>query len=255
MNKVLMCSGDFNIEAENSCAILLTQFNSNFIFDICDNALSVKNSPSITTTPNIVTAAEFTFNDLLSQFPADEVNIKQVRDITHLEIIDKLCRYYHITFIDPGDEYHFLLARNLYFLLASGYSRCLIKFLSSRIYKNKNELYDLIGSQESKRSKDTTTSYYKRICKNDPKLGFIISNIGEALDYILGLDISFYEILEYIFIDPNVVELMGNAFKFENEFYNEYRNTMKMDIYRPTIENNIILQLQSHYGNNIDLTP
>ena len=155
MNKLLMCSGDFNIEAENSCAILLTQFNSNFIFDICDNALSVKDSPSITTTPNIVTAAEFTFNDLLNQFPADEVNIKQVRDITHLEIIDKLCRYYHITFIDPGDEYHFLLARNLYFLLASGYSRCLIKFLSSRIYKNKNELYDLIGSSEAKRSKDT----------------------------------------------------------------------------------------------------
>ena len=48
---------------------------------------------------------------------------------------------------------------------------------------------------------------------------------------------------------------MGNAFKFENDFYNEYRNTMKMDIYRPTIENNIILQLQSHYGNDIDLTP
>ena len=79
--------------------------------------------------------------------------------------------------------------------------------------------------------------------------------IGDALDYILGLDISFYEILEYIFVDPNIVELMGNAFKFENDFYNEYRNTMKMDIYRPTIENNIILQLQSHYGNDIDLTP
>lgn len=250
-----MCSGDYNIEAENACARLLTQFNSNFIYDICDNALDVKDSPSITTTPNIVTAAEFTFNDLLSQFPADEVNIKQVRDTTHLEIIDKLCTHYRITFIDPGDEYHFLLARNLYFLLASGYSRCLIKFLSSRIYKNKNELYDLIANQDVKKSKDTTTSYYKRVCKNDPKLGYIISNIGLVLDYILGLDISFYEILEYIFVDSTIVELMANAFKFEDEFYNEYRNTMKMDIYRPTIENCIILQLQSHYGNELDLTP
>ena len=180
-----MNSGDYNIEAENSCASLLSQFNSNFIFDICTRTLNTKDVPSIEESPNIVNAAEITFNDLMNQFPVDVENIKVVRDMTYMEVIDRLCTYYDAVFVDPGDEYHFLLARNLYFLLASGYSRCLIKFLSSRIYKNKNELYEIIGNQDIKRSKDTTTSYYKRICKNDPKLGYIISNIGEALDYIL----------------------------------------------------------------------
>ena len=255
MNKLLMCSGDYNIEAENACARLLTQFNTNFILDICDNTLSTKDSPSIISTPNIVTASEFSFKDLLEQFPGDEENIKMVRSETHIEIIQRLCSYYHAEFLDPGDEYHFMLARNYYYLLASGYSRCLIKFLSANIYKNRNELYDLlINDADIKKSKDITSGYYKRVCKNDPKLGLLIVYIQSVLDYILGLDISFHEILEYIFIKPEIIELMANSIKFEEPFYNYYKRTMDNTNYRPIIESNIILQLQSHYGNELDIT-
>lgn len=254
MNQIIMCSGDYNIEAENACSKLLTQFNSDFIMDICDSALAVKDAPSIISTPNIVNSAEFTFKDLFEQFPADEANIKQVRAQTWIEIIERLCRYYKAEFLDPGDEYHFLLARNYYYLLASGYSRCLIRFLSNHIYKNRNELYEVLMSDpELKKAKDITSGYYKRVCKNDPKLGLLISNAHLALDYILGLDISFYEIIQYIFMKPDVIELMANSIRFEEPFYNNYRKTMRNKNYRAALESGILFQLQCFYTNSLDI--
>ena len=253
MNPLLMNSGDYNIEAENACASLLTQFNSNFIFDICSRTLEVKDTPSIQEAPNIVNSAEITFNDLKQQFPADIENIRYVRDQTHLEIIRNLCTHYNAQFIDPGEEYHFIIARNMYYFLASGYVRCLIKFLSAHIYKYRNELYDAMNLNELKKNKDTSSIYNKKLFKNDIKLAVIITNISNVLNYVLGRDIELFEILQYIFIDETIVELLYNSFKFEEDFYNNYRYTMSLEVYRPNIESSIVLQLSSHYANVIDI--
>lgn len=247
MNPLLTTSSEYNIEAENACASLLSRFNSNYIDDLCNYALSIKDIPTIEVPPNIVTAAEITFNQLKEQFPADQDNIMNVRDQTHVEIIERLCKFYNAQFIDHGAEYHFIIARNMYYFLACQYSRCLIKFMSAHIYNNRNELYNELNIAESKKSKDTATIYNRKMFKNDQKLGLIIVNINQVLNYILGMDISLEEILNYIFIEPEIVELLCNSFKFEQDFYNFYKQTMALDQYRPMIESNIILQLQNHY--------
>ena len=253
MNPLLMNSGDYNIEAENACASLLSQFNSNFIFDICTRALEVKDAPMIIESPNIVNSAEITFNDLKQQFPVDVENIMVVRNRTHLEIIDRLCTYYHAQFIDPGEEYHFILAKNMYYFLACGYVRCLIKFMSAHIYKNRMELYDVLNMNEAKKNKDTSTIYNKKIYKNDSKLALIIANLHEVINYVLGMDISFEEILKYIFMDDDMVDLIYSSFKFQFEFFDYYKATMNREVYRPSIESNINLQLMSHYANAINI--
>ena len=251
MNHLLMNSGDYNIEAENSCASLLSQFNSNFIFDICTRTLNTKDVPSIEESPNIVNAAEITFNDLMNQFPVDVENIKVVRDMTYMEVIDRLCTYYDAVFVDPGDEYHFIIARNMYYFLACGYVRCLTKFLASHIYSNRSSLYEALNMTTNKKNKDTSTIYNKKIFKNDYKLGIMIANLKQVLNYVLGTDIPYEEILEYIFMDEFMVSLLSNSFKFRTEFYNFYKNTMSIEMYRPIIESQISLQLQTHYANAI----
>ena len=247
MNPLLTTSSEFNIEAENACASLLSKFNSNYINDLCNYALSMKDAPTIEPSPNIVNAAEITFNQLKEQFPVDQDNIMRVRDETHLEIIDRLCRFYEAQFIDPGYEYHFILARNMYYFLACGYSRCLIKFMAAHIYKNKEDLYQSLNIAETKKSKDTATIYSKKLFKNDQKLGLIIVNINEVLNYILGMDIPLEEILRYIFIEEDITILLCDSFKFTRDFYDFYKDTMKNDMYRPMLESNIVLQLQNHY--------
>ena len=94
---------------------------------------------------------------------------------------------------------------------------------------------------------------YSAVCKNDPKLGLLISNAHLALDYILGLDISFYEIIQYIFMKPDVIELMANSIRFEEPFFNQYRKTMRNKNYRAALESGILFQLQCFYTNSLDL--
>lgn len=245
-----MNSGDYNIEAENACASLLSQFNSNFIFDICSRTLDVKDAPAIRDAPNIVSAAEMNFNDLISQFPADIENIKTVRSLTFLEIIDRLCSYYDATFVDPGEEYHFVLARDMYYFLACGYCRCLIKFMAWAVYKHADELYTVIYGNGTNKNKDTATIYNKRMFKNNPKLGMVLVNLKQALNYILGMDFSFHEILKFTMIQDEIVYLCENSFKFHQDFYNYYKATMANEYYRPLIESNISFHIQSHYLNH-----
>ena len=248
-----MNSGDYNIEAENACASLLSQFNSNFIFDICTRTLDVKDVPAIRDAPNIVNAAEMTFNDLASQFPADIENIKTVRAMTLLEIIERLCTYYDARFVDPGEEYHFVLARNMYYFLACGYSRCLIKFLAWAIFKHSNELYDMVVTADNRKGKDTASVYNKKMFKDNPKLGTVLVHLSQALNIVLGMDISLYEILKYTFIEDEIVYLCDNSFKFTQDFYNFYRATMSNDFYRPLLESNISFHIQTHYLSNTSI--
>lgn len=251
MNHILN-SGEFNIEAENACASLLTQFNSNYIYDICNHSLLIKDQPSINEAPNIVNACEFSFKQLKEMFSIDAANIDEVRDRTYMEIIDRLCKFYDADFIDPGDEYHYLLARNMYYFLCSGYVRCLIKFMSHHIYKNRNELYETLNIVDAKKSKDTSTVYNRKIYKQDQKLGLIIANIDTVINYILGQDIPFEEILDYIFMDKDLVYTIHNSFKFRQDFFNFYKATMNT-MFRPSIISNIVLQLQSHYANTLEI--
>ena len=180
-------------------------------------------------------------------YPDDIANIEYVRDQTHIEIIERLCHYYKATFYDQGAEYHYILAKHMYYFLACGYARCLIKFLSSYIYKNRNELYNELKLNDAKKNKDTATVYNKKIYKDDQNLAIIIANIDKVVGTVLANEITFEEIIRFIFIDESIVEIICNSFKFENEFYLYYRDTMNGPN-KPVIVSNIILQLQSYYN-------
>ena len=251
MSPILMNSGDYNIEAENACAKLLTMFNTEYIYDICENALSIREIPSIVTTPNIVNVLDFAFSDLKNQFPGDEENIREVRAQTHLEIIQRLCREYDAIFMDPGDEYHYILARNMYYFLVCGYVRSLIKFISSHIYKNRTELCNALIT-DAKRKHASASIYSKQAYKNDPKLAIIVSNMSQTIDYIMGMDVTLYEILQYIIMDKSIVEVICNSFKFNEDFFNFYRRTLSNPVTRPAIEGSIQMQLITHYSNELE---
>jgi hypothetical protein len=247
MNHLAFTSGDYNIEAENNCASLLSNFNSNYIYDVLNFALSVKDIPSIQERPNIVAASELTFKQLYEEYPADRDNIFEVRRETFKEILSKLGYFYKATFADPGEELWYRFTKDIYYFLACGYVRCLIKFMASHIYANRKELVQIVNPAEAKKSKDSATTYYKKRFSNDEDLALIIANIDVVIDVILGQDIELIDILKYIFIDENWAILLANSFQFEVPFYDFYKETMK-GLNRPTIVSNIMLQLQSHYS-------
>ena len=246
MNKVMLSSGDYNVEGENACASLLAQFNSNYIYDLCTYALSVKDSPSIVRPPNIVQSSEITFNELKQMYPSDVANINEVRDQTYIEIIRLLCNSYQLDFIDQGEQTHFPLAHFLYYFLACGYSNCLTQFFTNYIYHNRNDIYDQLNIGDYKKNKDSSTLYNRKVYKKDIKLGLIIANMDTVIKNMTTMDITLADILKYVMQDQNINNLVLASVQEKREFFKFYKDTLYGQFY-PIILANIQRSLKQLY--------
>lgn len=243
----LLNSGDYNIEAENACASLLSQFNSQYIFDICRWGLMNREVPSIIEKPNIVNSAEMCFNQMKITYPTDVPNITEVRDTTYIEIIDYLCKNDNFEFIDQGEETHMPLAQLLYYFLVCGYNRCLIGFFTAYIYDNKYDLYESLKIGDLKKSKDTSTIYNKKFFKKDLRLGLIIANIEYVISSICGNDIPFEQIIKYVFPDLSTGSILLNSLRPVDDVFSKYKKTLFGPYHAPIVAN-IQLSLQGLYN-------
>lgn len=213
-------SNVYNMVAEGEVAEILSKFSTSYVMDVIDS--NIRNrfafNPTLSN-PNIVNSYELNFKGMLNNFPNDGENIMSIRQETYIDIINKICSSFNMQYVgDQPDCY--TLAYNLYDLFVSGYSRNVINFFARYIYTYRNAIYDNMGLDKYKKSKDITTNYVKKSV-SDSKAVTIISRIREVVYYMSGFDIDFYTFLSLNypkemcdFINLNIAP-MGNIFKDE----------------------------------------
>lgn len=187
----------YNMVAEGEVAELLSNFSNAYIMDVIDSNLKNRfaYNPTISN-PNIVNSYEMNFKDMLSRFPTDSENIISIRYETYLNIINKICSSFNIQYVGNEPDC-FILAYNLYDLFVSGYSRNIINFFARYIYANRNALYDNMGLDRYKKTKDSTTNYVRKVFSNFKNIDIIVSRIKDVIYYISGFDIDLYTFLSY----------------------------------------------------------
>lgn len=187
----------YNMVAEGEVAELLSNFSNAYIMDVIDSNLKNRfaYNPTISN-PNIVNSYEMNFKDMLSRFPTDSENITSIRYETYLNIINKICSSFNIQYVGNEPDC-FILAYNLYDLFVSGYSRNIINFFARYIYANRNALYDNMGLDRYKKTKDSTTNYVRKVFSNFKNIDIIVSRIKDVIYYISGFDIDLYTFLSY----------------------------------------------------------
>ena len=237
-------SNVYNMIAEGEVAEILSNFSTSYVMDVIDsnirNRFSYNPTPS---NPNIVNSYEMNFKGMLSTFPNDADNIMSIRQETYLTIINKICSSFNIQYIgDQPDCY--VLAYNLYDLFVSGYSRNIINFFARYIYRYRNEIYNNMGLDKYKKSKDSTTNYIRKVFDNSKNIDVIIARIRDVIYYISGFDIDFYTFLTFNypkemcdFLYSNIAT-MGNIFK--DEFCSVINNPAILTEIRIAIQNLII---------------
>lgn len=211
----------YNIVAEGEVAELLSQFSSAYIMDIIDN--SIKNrfayNPTVSN-PNIVNSFEINFKDMYDRFPTDYDNIMSIRYETYLNIINKICSSFNVQYIGNEPD-GYIIAYNLYDLFVSGYSRNIINFFSRYIFENALALYNAVGLDRYKKTKDSSSNYIKKLY-NDNIISIVISRIKEVIYYMSGFDIDLYTFLSYIY-DKNTADyIYQNIQPFGNLFKDEF---------------------------------
>lgn len=212
-------SNVYNMVAEGEIAELLSRFNSNYIMDVIDT--NIKNRFAFNqaiSNPNIVGSFETNFKGMISNFPNDGDNIISIRQETYLTIINKICDSFNLQYIGEEPD-AFILAYNMYDIFVSGFSKNVINFFASYIYRFRSELYNNMCLDRYKKSKDSTTNYLRKAFDDVKEIDIIISRIKEVIYYISGFDIDLYtflsfnyprDICDYIYVN---IAPLGNIFK------------------------------------------
>lgn len=246
--------GNFSINGlnqmatENEVATVLSNFNSNYIYDVIQDKLNGRFNISMSTqNANVVVSFDQVFKDLQVKYPSDAQNVERVRLETYREIVDFICKYYGIQYALPAIDQapsvdYYVVAYYLYDFLVSNFFTFISTFYARYIYGNRDQIYDCMGLDAFKKNKDSSTQYGKKIF-NDSKTAIISANIIGVVKNLSGFDITIENILSVIYGNVNIVNMMAGILNnIPMDFFKTYFNVP------PNVEailyTNIRLELQ-----------
>lgn len=225
----------YTITNEKELATLLATFDSQYIFDIIKDQLDNKfNNTFFLAKPNAIVSFEQTFKNLLEQYPMDKENILDTRETTYRQIIQILLDEYRFSFREDDNFNAYTLSYYMYDFFISNFSRYIALFFANYLYAEKDSIYSYFKLDESKKNKDSTTIYGKKLY-NDTTLAIISANLVYILDNMASFDITFENILRYVYTDPSIINCLLNYIAPMEDFYkNFYCSVFKDKNTRPS---------------------
>lgn len=209
---------------ENELAIVLSHYDSRFVYDIVNDQIQRNKeggAATIFTPPNVVAAWEQNFKAIMDQYGAEgSVKIQEVRQETYKEIIDIICQAFNLNFT-VADIDIYSAAYNLYDFFVCNLQQNATRFFSKYIYKERTSIYESMGLSELKKNKDSSTVYGKRMYK-DIKLAVINANIAKIIDNICkSMEFDFSSVIGTIVDDRNMSRYLINIVSDKGNFFQQ----------------------------------
>lgn len=237
---------NYNVVTENEVAVVLSHYNSDFVFSIVDNAMKRRFlEVPIIAVPNVVGAWEQNFKAIRAQYGAENnEEIMRVRNETYKEIIDDICGEFKLSFTIDDTVDLYSAAYHLYDLFVCKFIENMTTFFANYIYKERASIYDSLGLADKKKNKDSSTIYGKKIYK-DIKLAVINANIDMVVSEICSMDIPFASIISLIYgnnseLKRYIISIVSADSDFMDNVYVPVMNSF----IRPDIITSIRFKLQ-----------
>lgn len=214
-------SGIISTTSETQLAALLANFDSELIFSIVED--NVKNSLEnyYNKIPNMVSAYEYNFNQLINTYPFGVDEIQDVKDKTYKEIVEILQQYYNFDINPLSNQIdNTTIASVLYAFFVCDFKDIIIRFFTNYIMKEYNNLYNCLQLDRFKKEKDADTLYNKKIYKN-PKMCLIASNIDFVVSNIQVFDIDFESFLKFSVPTRQYGDLLMNIVLPRGDFFKD----------------------------------
>ena len=242
-NQYITNSDIYQVNAERDVYVILSRFNTQYIYDCIDNALLAKNNTQfITRNPNLVRSLEDNFIVMQQQFPDDKANIMECREETYNEIINYLCSKFNLRFEEINYTDLYTAAYYLYDVTVSNYLNYLVSFYSKYILKEKNTIYKDLNLEQFK--KNTNINYNKKLFKDTATTNILI-NVSYVIDQLSAFDFDLETIIKVVYDDTNIAYFMNSIFEDEDRFYKFYVQDINNPMIRPNIITNIRLAIQN----------
>lgn len=242
-NQYITNSNIYQANAERDVFVILSRFNTTFIFDCIENALQAKNTNQfIIPNPNLVRSLEDTFISMMNDFPDDKANIMECREETYLEIINYLCSKFNLTFNDNQEIDLYTAAFHLYDFLVNGYLIKVSEFFSKFILQEKDNLYKSFNLDRFK--KNSNINYGKKVFK-DNTIPTILIQISYVIDQLMAFGFDFESIVNIVYSNNDIAKFITSIFTDNGDFFNFYKQDLMNPFIRPNIITNIRLIIQN----------
>lgn len=211
-------NSDYALLSDNSMAAIINNFSEDTILEIMDQTI---NSDIITqslsyggtyTLPNLVRSYESNYVAVVDNCPPCAKELKLIRTDVYHKIMQKICDYYNLSYIDDGSD-PYTLANCMYNFFISDFSSVIISFLTRYILREKNELYKML---ESLKEKDGIIIYP---ASTDEPMDFILINAHTVLNSIFGTDITLTDIIRETFTNEKVAEFLNSHIQDRGDFF------------------------------------
>ena len=240
-NPYISNSNIYQVNAERDISVILSKFNTDFIYDCLENAINTKNNSQFRIpNPNLVRSLEDNFIFMQQTYPDDKQNILACREETYKEIIHYLCEKFNLSFNNEEVDLY-STAYYLYDFLVSNYLSNLTLFFAKFILREKNNLYKSFNLDRFKKS--SNINYGKKVIK-DPILATILIQISYVIDQIAVHDFSFDDIVRTTYDNNDIANFIVSVFDDKEYFYNFYKQELTNTFIRPNIITNIRLMIQ-----------
>lgn len=226
----------FNIMSETELGEILSHYETEYVLNVVEMAIRARFSPNtILPQPNVVNAWEQNFKQIMATFDSATYNEKvmHVRNETYREIIAKICKEFSLNFTIDDNVDLYSAAYFLYDFFVANFNAYMVKFFYNHIFKERSNIYDSLGLATYRKSKDSSTSYGKRLYK-DIKLAVINANIDMVVGSISGNDIPLDYVINTV-MPKDKANYMNTLVSDAGDFFkNYYYQILQCDI-RPTI--------------------
>ena len=243
----------YQISNEYNITELLAHFDSNYIFDLLNDKLDNIDYTASLPESNIVASFEQNFKLMNENFPGDSQNIRNIRESVYRNIIDILTKRFNLEFNYSDDTIDlYSAAYYLYDFLVCSRNEIMVQFFTAFIINNKESMFSMLNTEDFRKNKDSAAAYGKRVY-DDMKFAVISANITTIINYISTLDIALVNIFQSVYVSPQVVMFLDNAFADKGNFFRDfYCSVLNKPEILPVIITNIRLRLQQIVGTNHD---
>lgn len=255
MSSFIASNNVYNIQTEKEISDTLAEFSPEFVMDTIKYRIEDRFNAYQIQNPNLPAAWEQYFKQLQNNYPMNIEEIENTRIETYQEIINIIAESGDFVIRQESITDFYSIAFYLYDFFIANFANYMVTFFTNFIIKEKNGIYDVLNLASRKRNKDSSTIYNKRLDKNI-KLAIINSNLEYVIDSMFNFDISFHNILENIYGNTPIIQLLENICLPKGDFYKSNYLPVLSSNLKPIIITNIRMSIQRESASHdeIDIT-
>lgn len=213
---------DYTIISNSELSTVLGYFSAEMNMSILDDILNDRIRNHSQVIANLPLSYETNIKLAIDSYPDINPELLEKRTQTYLAIIGRLCSYHNLICNLGETTDIYAVAYYLYDFLISSFQNNIIRFYYNFVLKEKAQIYESLNLGETRKNKDSSTIYSKRISNGfDNVLMSIHANLDSVIDLLAGYDITLADFIRTVY-PPQVANFLNSILVDNGDFYKRY---------------------------------